>query len=93
MSAKERMRATKSIARIAARHNLDGDELLECIREAWDKGDSRCGDLTITCRKKTAKVAVFLFEDDKVLYQFSIPVRVLRRPERVVAGVRSIDLR
>lgn len=70
MSAKERVRATKSIARIAVRHDLDGDELLECIREAWDKGDSRCGDLTITCRKKTASTAIFLLKMTKFYISF-----------------------
>jgi hypothetical protein len=82
MSAKERARLTKSITRLAAQCDLDEGKLLECIREAWNSGESRCGDhLTITCRNKTEDAAIFLFEAEGVLSQFPIPVKFLRRPE------------
>lgn len=58
--------------------NLDGNDLLERVQEAWEKGESRCGGLRITCRKKTKDSAVFLFEAKETLYQFPIPVEVLR---------------
>jgi hypothetical protein len=82
MSTKERARVNKSITQLAAKYNLDEGKLLECIREAWNSGKSRCGDhLTITCRKKTEDAAIFLFETERVLSQFPIPVKFLRRPE------------
>jgi len=82
VSAKEQAKITKSLARISVQCNLDGDELVKCIREAWDLGKSRCGDLTITCREKTKDAAIFLFEAEQVLYQFPIPFEVLRPPPK-----------
>ncbi|MHA2069524.1 MAG: hypothetical protein ACXABY_34610 [Candidatus Thorarchaeota archaeon] len=88
MSAKERARVTKSIIWLAAQCNLDEGELLECIREAGNSGESRCGEhLTITCRNKTNEAAIFLFEAERVLSQFPIPIEILRRPERRVVKV------
>ena len=78
MSSKEVIRVTKSLTKIAIKHDLDGNDLLKSIREALDKGTSECGELTITCREKTKESAIFLFESEKMLYQFPIPFGMLR---------------
>ena len=77
MGRNKQVKGTKSLAHIAKKCNLDGDELLECVREALEKGKSRCGNLNITCRKKTKDSAIFLFESEEALHQFPIQIAAL----------------
>jgi hypothetical protein len=74
MSSKEVIRVTKSLTRIAIKHELNKNDLLKSISKALDKGTSECGELAITCREKTKESAIFLFESEKELYQFPIPL-------------------
>ena len=78
MSRKEQYSVRKYLANMATRYDLENEELIECVREALNNKTSKCGALTITCRKKKKEAAIFLFESGEDLYQFPIPFEVLR---------------
>ena len=66
------------LARLAVKHNLGASELLNCIREAWEKGWSRCKRVNVSCRKKRKDQAIFLFAaGTEIAGQFPIPKSVL----------------
>ena len=89
MSKREKVKVKKYLVNLAVRYDLEGDEILECVREAFNKETSKCGVLTITCRKKEKDFAVFLFEAQDDLYQFPIPFEVFRLvPRRFTKSLR-----
>ena len=68
------------LARLAVKHDLDASEFLECIREAWERGWSRCKRVNISCRKKRGDSAIFLFAaGSEIAGQFPVPKSILRQ--------------
>jgi replication factor A1 len=61
------------------KQNIEANEFLNCIVEAWNREESKCKQLVIRCRGKTRGTAVFLFTaGHEVLAQFPIPTEVLQ---------------
>ena len=71
-----------SIARIAAKHKLEPELLLDSLTEAWIRKESQCGKFKIKCRKIDENHNTFLItHDEKVVAQFPIQIEILQEPE------------
>ena len=69
------------LALISMKYGIDSEEFLESIAEAWKRQRSTCKSLSIECRKKTRKEAVFLITDSsRVVAQFPLPTHILEEP-------------
>jgi len=67
------------LAEISVKHMIDSDEFFEKIVDAWENRKSKCKELTIECRVKTRRNAVFLITTDyTVVAQFPIPEYLLK---------------
>ena len=97
MRSSDHYKTISYFARLAVKHNLDASEFLDCIREAWKKGESRCKHVNISCRKKQKDSAIFLFTaGSEVAGQFPVPTSILRQSSvssleyeiRKLSGVR-----
>ena len=87
-------RILEYLARIAVKHEVDSDELFNCIVEAWDNNEAECQKLAISCRKKAKDSAIFLFtKGQKVVGQFSIPTTILQGNNRIESYVRTMQLK
>ena len=78
-SASKRQKILKYLAVIAAKHNLDANEFLNCIVEAWNQEESKCKQVNVRCRERKKDSAIFLFTTRHgVLAQFPIPTEILQ---------------
>lgn len=67
------------LALMAIRQNLDPSEFFNCIREAWNRGRSKCEALMIACLERRDDSAVFLFTlGSDVVAQFPIGTDILK---------------
>lgn len=72
-------RSLEFLARIAVKYDVESSRFFDRMIQAWNQQESKCEELRIICRDKTADSAIFLFaEDQRVLGQFPIPTEVLR---------------
>jgi len=56
--------------------------LLDAFTEAWSHEESQCEKLRVKCRKVDQDLATFLITcNDKVVWQFSIKIEILQKPE------------
>jgi len=93
-SVSKRRKILEYLAIIAAKHDVDASELLNCIWEAWDQKESRCRELTIKCRERTKDSAIFLFTAGReVVAQFPIPTEVLQRKNELEGYMDIIHLK
>lgn len=73
-------KAIKSLQSIAAKKDIDVSKLINSVSKAWDKGESKCGQIMVKCREKTEDSAIFLFTDEnEVTAQFPIPINIIQR--------------
>ena len=80
MSSSDHYKTISYFVRLAVKHNLDASEFLDCIRDAWIKGESRCKQVNISCRKKEKDSAIFLFTaGSEVAGQFPVPTSILHQ--------------
>ncbi len=71
--------AMEYLALIAIRQNLDPSKFFDCIREAWNRGRSKCEAVMIACLEKRKDSAVFLFTlGSDVVAQFPIGTEILK---------------
>ena len=79
----------ETLARMAARDNIEPSLLFRSIVESLDKEEMKCKNIVIRCRKKTRHSAIFLFtRDQKVIAQFPIPYPILREEEPLKDYIR-----
>ena len=72
--------ALEYIDRISQKYKLDLNFFLDSLVKAWQVKESKCGDLSITCRKKTRDYAIFLITNGfNIVAQFHIPNHILRK--------------
>ena len=66
------------------RHKVNANDFFTGVVKAWDRGESDCGHIHITCREKKNDSSVFLFEKGSdVLAQIPISTDILRgNPDR-----------
>ena len=80
MSSRDHYLTISYLARLARKHDLDASEFLDCIRDAWMSGESKCKHMNISCRKKEKDSAIFLFTTGSdVAGQFPVPISVLQQ--------------
>ena len=78
-SASKRQKILKYLAIVAVKNNVDANEFLNCIGEAWAQEASKCGQVNVRCRERTKDSAIFLFTaGHEVLAQFPIPTEILQ---------------
>lgn len=71
-------KALEYLATLAAKYDMSTKELLDAVVYAWNNGRTRCGELTIQCRRKMNGYAIFLITRDyTVVAQFPISENVL----------------
>ena len=76
------------LAVISEKYDIEAKELLYCITEAWTRQESRCRELTATCRGRTEGSATFLLTFDRnIVAQIAVPEEILKFPERAVRRV------
>ncbi len=67
------------LALMALKNKIEALRFSDLIVEAWNRGEAKLQSLTVTCREKTGKSAVFLFASgDKILAQFPISTKALQ---------------
>jgi hypothetical protein len=60
------------------KYEIDAQAFFDGFVEAWKRGESTCGSLSIERRKHTREKAIFLLTNRrKVVAQFSIPKHIL----------------
>jgi replication factor A1 len=80
------------LAKIAVKNKIDSSKLLNCIMDAWKKGEANCKELNILCRKKKKDSAIFLFtKDGKVVAQFTILAAVLQEDRQIERYIKAIS--
>jgi replication factor A1 len=85
-----------SIVKIATKHNINPDLLVESFTEAWKNKDAHCGDLKITCRgiNEDEDSATFLVTNEgKVVSQFPIKTRVFEDQKAFKNHLRHVPIR
>jgi replication factor A1 len=71
--------ALEYIDQISMKRDLDLESLFDSFFEALEGQDSKCGNLLIECREKTADYAIFLVtEGSNVIAQFSVPIYLIQ---------------
>jgi len=88
-------RILESLARIALLHKVDSSEFFNRIVEAWNHGESECGQLAVKCRKRTKNSAIFLFTTggkpaEKVIAQFPISIAILHGKNQLESITETI---
>lgn len=82
----------ESIVKIASKHDLDSTRLLDAFYEALENGISRCGGLTISCRKVNQDSATFLIvEEERVVWQFPINLEIMNSSD-LRARIKQIPI-
>ncbi|MDQ1280299.1 MAG: hypothetical protein QG670_1562 [Thermoproteota archaeon] len=70
-----------SMVLIASKHDLDPKQLIDAFYEAAENKISRCGSLTISCRKINQDSAIFLImKEEKVVWQFPVNLKIITDP-------------
>ncbi|MCW4027849.1 MAG: hypothetical protein NWE76_10255 [Candidatus Bathyarchaeota archaeon] len=91
LSYKDRM-TLMYLARIAVKSEVDSSQFHRCVVEAWNQEESKCEQLIVRCRKKTDDSAIFLFTtNQKVVAQFSIPIKILQGKNQIDDYMRMIS--
>jgi replication factor A1 len=66
------------LAVMAVKYKIDSNKFFNCIVEAWNKGESGCGQVKVRCRKRMRDSAIFIFTVGcEVLAQFPISTKIL----------------
>jgi len=79
------------LAKVATKYEVDSSEFFNCIVKAWNSRESKCKQLTIRCRGKTKKSAIFLFTSSrKVVAQFPIPTIILQGRNKLESYMKTI---
>jgi len=75
-SASKRRKILEYLAVLAVKYNIDANEFLNCIVEAWNQEESKCEQVNVWCRERTRDRAIFLG-----MKKASLKARVLEIPE------------
>ena len=87
------MSILSSVARIAAKYNLNSGLLLDALTEAWANEKSQYEPLKVECRKVDHESATFLITcNDKVVWQFPIELGILQQSESFKSNIPLIPL-
>jgi len=71
-------RLLQYLALVSIKYGIDAHDFYDGFVEAWKRGESTCGSLSIECRRQTRDKAIFLLTNRrKVVAQFSIPKHIL----------------
>ena len=70
-----------SMVLIASKHDVDPKKLIDAFYGASENKLSRCGSLTISCRKINQDSAIFLITtEEKVVWQSPVHLEMIRNP-------------
>ena len=79
---------------MAIREKVDPNKFLNCIVEAWNREESKCEQMKITCREKRKDSAVFLFtQGSDILAQFPVPTKIFEGKNELEDYVPEIPVR
>lgn len=66
------------LARISMKNGIEGSQLLECVRDAWIKGESSFDDVSIKLRQKIGDQGFFLItRDGRIIAQVKLTSQLL----------------
>jgi replication factor A1 len=92
-SPKER-KTLEYIARILIKYDIDPIKFLDCLMEAYKKGESEIEELNIQCRQKKSVSSIFLLTFRKeVIAQFPISIRILQRKKQLESLMKILSKR
>lgn len=85
----------ENLATIATVHKVESNELFDHIKKAWERGSSKCGDLSVECRKRNENSGTFLFTKGRkcprnVVAQFPISTAILRGENQLESFMETI---
>jgi len=93
-SASKRQKILEYLAVIAVKHNIDANEFLNCIFEAWNQEKSECRQVNVRCRERKKDSAIFLFTTGhEVLAQFPVPTQILQGKNELEDYMKVVSAR
>jgi replication factor A1 len=92
--ASKRRKILEYLAVLAVKYDIDADEFLNCIVEAWNQEESKCEQVNVRCRERTRDRAIFLFTaGNEVLAQFPIPTQILQGKNELEDYMKEVSTR
>ena len=92
-SPKER-KTLEYIARILIKYDIDPKKFLDCLMEAYKKGESEIEELNIQRRQKKSDSSIFLLTLRKeIIAQFPISIRILQRKKQLEGLMKILSKR
>ena len=83
----------KSIVKIARKHDVDPEQLVDALVDAWQNTLSHCGRLKIALRVVNQDSATFLItKEEKVVWQFPVNLESIRNPDLLKDHIHDIPL-
>jgi hypothetical protein len=83
----------KSIVKIARKHDVDPEQLVDALVEAWQNTKSHCGRLQIALRVVNRGSATFLItKEENVVWQSKLNLESLRDPDILKDHIQDIPL-
>ena len=87
---RSRLYPSEYLALLTIKYNLDVDKFFNALISAWENRKSTCGNLSIECRTKQNRKAIFLItQGSKVVAQFKIPEEFLSKKKNPIKEIRK----
>jgi replication factor A1 len=83
----------KSIVKLANKHDLDPQRLVDAFVEAWENKIAHCGCLQIARRDVNQDSVIFLItKDEKVVWQFAVNLESIGNPAFLKQHIQDVPL-
>jgi replication factor A1 len=81
------------LAFLSIKYSVDADEFFQALVSAVGNQKSRCGCLSIECRRKQKERVVFLItKGSKVVAQFTVSTKFLQNRDNPISNIRNANI-